>query len=219
MKFVNFVKYADLEGIAAARQAHFAYADGLRARGELAVGGPLLDVQGRRIGLLFVYEAASRDAALLLARQDPFALANAIRSYELTEWRLRGARLDLLLEANRSADRAAGDGPRTRLFANYAKYRADRAGLATARPAHWKYDQTLEAAGRMALAGPFANDQGGLFVYSAASREDALSFLEHDPFFAREVFAHYELLEWLIEGLNPDLLTSDFSAPARARER
>ena len=54
MKFINFVKYRDLDRIAGARPAHFAYADRLRAQGKLAIGGPLLDDQGRRIGLLFV---------------------------------------------------------------------------------------------------------------------------------------------------------------------
>ena len=38
MKFVNFVKYRDLDRIASARPAHVAYADGLRAQGKLAIG-------------------------------------------------------------------------------------------------------------------------------------------------------------------------------------
>src|SRR5215467_9980720 len=126
MKFINFVKYSDLDRIAAARPAHFAYADRLRAQGELAIGGPLLDDQGRRIGLLFVYEAVSRDAALAFAQEDPFTLANALRSYEITEWRLRGVNLDLLNKANRSGDKSGGEGTQVSLFANYAKYTADK---------------------------------------------------------------------------------------------
>jgi uncharacterized protein len=212
MKFINFVKYRDLEKIAGARQAHFAYADRLRAQGKLAIGGPLLDDQGRRIGLLFVYEAVSRDAALVLAQEDPFTLANALSGYEVTEWRLRGVNLELLIKANRSADRSGGNNAPIRLFAYYAKYRADKSRLATVRPAHWKYDQTLESAGKLALAGPFANDEGGLFVYNAARREEAMSYLKQDPFDVEGVFADCELLEWLIEGVNPDLLASDFSS-------
>jgi uncharacterized protein YciI len=211
MKFINFVKYRDLERIAGARAAHFAYADRLRAQGELAIGGPLLDDQGRRIGLLFVYEAASRDAALAFAREDPFTLANALSGYEITEWRLRGVNLDLLIKANRSADKSGDKNTPIRLFANYAKYGADKSRLATVRPAHWDYDRTLESAGKLALAGPFANDEGGLFVYNAVRREEALSYLKQDPFAVEGVFADYELLEWLIEGVNPDLLASDFS--------
>jgi hypothetical protein len=64
----------------------------------------------------------------------------------------------------------------------------------------------------LALAGPFANDEGGLFVYNAVCREEAMSYLKQDPFAIEGVFANYELLEWLIEGVNPDLLASDFSS-------
>ena len=212
MKFINFVKYGDLDRIAAARKAHFAYADGLRARGELAIGGPLVDEQGRRIGLLFIYEAVSREAALGLVQEDPFTLANALRSYELIEWRLRGVNLDLLVKANRSADQSDGSSPPVRLFAGYTKYRVDQSRLAAVRPALWKYDQALEGAGKMALAGPFADDEGGLFVYNAARREEALSYLKQDPFAVEGVFASYEFLEWIIEGVNPALLTRDFSS-------
>src|SRR5215831_3457764 len=109
MKFINFVKYRDLDKIASARTAHFAYADQLREQGKLAVGGPLTDDQGRRIGLLFVYEAVSRDQALAFAQEDPFTVANALSSYEITEWRLRGASVDLLIEANRAAHQSGGE--------------------------------------------------------------------------------------------------------------
>lgn len=211
MKFINFVKYRDLDKIASARPAHFAYADRLREQGKLAIGGPLVGDDGRRVGLLFVYEAVSRDQALAFAQEDPFTVANALRSYEITEWRLRGVNLDLLIKANRSADQSDGRNPQIRLFANYAKYAADKSRLATVCPAHWTYDQTLKHAGELALAGPFANDEGGLFVYHAASREEAMSYLTQDPFVLEDVFADCELREWFIEGVNPDLLTIDLS--------
>jgi uncharacterized protein YciI len=212
VKFINFVKYRDLDKIASARPAHFAYADRLRAQGKLAIGGPLMDDQGRRIGLLFVYEAVSRGEALAFAQEDPFTVANALSGYEITEWRLRGANLDLLIDANRAAHQSGGENTQCPLFANYAKYAADKSRLATVRPAHWEYDRTLKTACKLALAGPFANDEGGLFVYSAVSREEAMSNLKQDPFALEGVFANCELLEWLIEGLNPDLLAIDLSA-------
>ena len=137
MKFINFAKYRDLDKIASARPAHFAYADRLREQGKLAIGGPLVDDQGPRIGLLFIYEAVSRDEAIAFAREDPFTVANALSSYEITEWRLRGVNLDLLIKANRSADQSDGKNTQVRLFANYAKYGADKSRLATVRPAHW----------------------------------------------------------------------------------
>jgi uncharacterized protein len=212
MKFINFAKCRDLDKIASARPAHFAYADRLRAQGKLAIGGPLMDEQGRRIGLLFVYEAASRDEALAFAQEDPFTVANALSHYEITKWRLRGANVDLLIEANRAAHQSGGENTQRRLFANYAKYAADKSRLAIVRPAHWEYDRTLKDAGKLALAGPLADDDGGLFVYNAVRREDGMSYLKQDPFALEGVFADCELLEWLIEGLNPDLLTIDLSS-------
>ena len=214
MKFINFTKYENLDRIATVRSAHFAFADGLRSKGELAIGGPLLNDQGRRIGLLFVYEAVSRDAALAIWQQDPFTLANALSSYEITEWRLRGVNLDLLIRANRAADRSDGQNSQIRLFANYAKYVADKSRLGAARPAHWDYDRKLKSADKLALAGPFTNGDGGLFVYNAVCKEEAVSFIEQDPFAVKGVFAKFELLEWLVEGVNPDLLASDFSSQA-----
>jgi uncharacterized protein YciI len=98
------------------------------------------------------------------------------------------------------------------LFANYKKYAADKSKLATVRPAHWEYDRRLKSAGKLALAGPFANNEGGLFVYNAARKEEALFYLNQDPFALEGMFADYELLEWLIEGVKPDLLASDFSS-------
>ena len=40
-----------------------------------------------------------------------------------------------------------------------------------------------------------------------------MSCLEQDPFAVEGVFASYELLEWLIEGVNPALLARDFPSP------
>jgi hypothetical protein len=37
-----------------------------------------------------------------------------------------------------------------------------------------------------------------------------MSYLKQDPFAVEGVLADCELLEWLIEGVNPGLLTSDF---------
>lgn len=219
MKFVNFVKYRDLDLIASARSAHFAYADKLRADGKLAVGGPLMDDQGRRIALLFIYEAPSREEALTFAREDPFTLANALSSYEISEWRLRGANLDLLIEANRTAHQAGSKETQSRIFANYAKYGTDKSGLATVRPAHWAYDQNLKAAGKLALAASLEIDKGGLFVYHAVSREEARSYVEQDPFALEGVFADCELLEWRIEGINPDLFSAESCCDSKTAHR
>jgi hypothetical protein len=219
MKFINFAKYQDQDRIAGTRPTHFACANELRERGKLALGGPLLDDQGRRIGLLFIYEAGSRDEALTLAEQDPFNLANGFKSFEITEWRLRGVNLDLLIDANRSGDQNDGKNTQIRLFANYAKYNGDKSRLETARPAHWDYDRALKSSGKLALAGPFANNEGGLFVYNAADKEEAMWRLKQDPFAVEGVFENYELHEWLIEGVKPELLTSDVSEEPDQRNK
>jgi len=77
----------------------------------------------------------------------------------------------------------------SRIFANYAKFGADKSMLAAVRPAHWEYVRTLKSAGKLALACPLADDKGGLFVYNAASREEAMSYLRQDPFALEGVFA------------------------------
>ena len=59
------------------------------------------------------------------------------------------------------------------------------------------------------LANHFGTWQTPVIVYRAVSREDALSCLNQDPFAREGVFADYELREWLIEGVNPDLLSRD----------
>ena len=206
MKFINFVKYRDLGKIASARPAHFAYADRLRADGKLAIGGPLMNDEGQRIGLLFIYEAGSRNEAVAFAQDDPFTVANALDSYEISEWRPRSANLDLLIKTHRAAHPNGSERTQSRLFANYAKYAADKSRLPIVRPAHWEYDRSLRIAGKLAMAGSFGDDEGGLFVYNAARREEALSYLRQDPFALEGVLANFELLEWLIEGLNPGLL-------------
>ena len=97
---------------------------------------------------------------------------------------------------------------------DYVKYAGDATKLAAVRPAHWDYDRTLKRAGTLALAGPFADDTGGLFVYHAGSREEAMAHAARDPFALEGVVAERELLEWIVEGVAPKLLTSDFAPGA-----
>src|SRR5262249_33449169 len=46
---------------------------------------------------------------------------------KITEWRLRGANIDLLIKANRPADQSGGKNKQIRLFANYDPSRDVRA--------------------------------------------------------------------------------------------
>lgn len=106
MTFVSSVRDKDLDRIAGARPALGAYADVLRARAKLALGGPLLDEEGRRIGLLLVHETASRDDALSFAREDPLVVANPLSGHEITGWRIEGVNPDLLATDLSIGDRA-----------------------------------------------------------------------------------------------------------------
>ncbi len=217
MKFINFAKYSDLDRIARARTAHFAHADRPREQGELAIRGPLLDDQRWRIRLLFVYDAVSRDAALALAQEDPFTLANALSGYEIREWHLRSVNLDLLVKANRSADRSGGKNTQNPFVRELREIWHRQIETGECSPGALELRSDTRKQGQLTLAGRFANDEGGLFVYNAAGREEAMSYLEQDSFALEGVFADYELLEWLIEGVKPDLLTSDF--PSAKSER
>ena len=68
-----------------------------------------------------------------------------------------------------------------------------------ARPAHLERLQTLQAAGRLLLAGPFpaidSNDpgpagfSGSLIVAEFASLEDAQAWADQDPYLAEGVYA------------------------------
>lgn len=91
-------------------------------------------------------------------------------------------------------------------YVNYATYIADAEAVARVRPAHRDYARALAAAGKLVMAGPFIDRPGGLFVYEAASRLEALALVEQDPYTVAGVFAACELSEWEIAGVNPDLL-------------
>ena len=209
--FINFAHYGDLTRIASVRQAHFAYADSMRARNKLAIGGPLLDHSGQRVGLLFIYVCTSKSEAISLAENDPFFLAQAWRNYEITEWRPLEVKLDLLIGANRSGDEVRK--PLTNLFVGYVRYLADRSQLAAVLPAHLRYDRDLEEADKLAMAGPFANNTGGLLVFSARGAREAMRCFKRDPLFNSGLDTEYEFYEWLIEGVNPALLAGAINAP------
>jgi uncharacterized protein len=157
-----------------------------------------MDDQGRRIGLLFVYEAVSRDDALVFAQEHPFTLTQRIERLLNLRMAPSWSDLNLLIEANHAAHESVGENTKSRLFVNYAKCAGDKSRLATVRPAHWEYDRTLKNAGKLALAGALADDGGGLFVYNVVCREESMSSLKQDPFALEGVLADYELLEWLL---------------------
>ena len=91
-------------------------------------------------------------------------------------------------------------------YVNYATYTVDAEAVARVRPAHRDYAKALAEKGKLVMAGPFIDRPGGLFVYEAASRSEALVLLEQDPYAVAGVFTTCELSEWEVAGVNLDLL-------------
>jgi len=69
----------------ATRDKHIEYAK--QAGDRLKMAGPLLDSDGLMCGSLIIVEAASREAAELVAANDPYALAGLFESVEVIPWK------------------------------------------------------------------------------------------------------------------------------------
>ena len=61
------------------------------------------------------------------------------------------------------------------------------------RPAHLERMETLEAQGRVILAGPLTDKVGSLIVIEAESLEAAEAFANQDPYTVNGVFARVEV--------------------------
>lgn len=66
------------------RPAHVDFLKGLGDR--LKAAGPFLDDSGAMNGSLVIIEAESRDAALAVSQQDPYAHAGLFESVEIKAW-------------------------------------------------------------------------------------------------------------------------------------
>ncbi len=62
------------------------------------------------------------------------------------------------------------------------------------RDGHLKRLETLNAQGRLILAGPFSDKSGSLIVFEADSLEAAKDFAAGDPYVTESVFDHYEVI-------------------------
>ncbi|MCS6850370.1 MAG: YciI family protein [Gemmataceae bacterium] len=83
MKFAAIIEYVpDPARIQAVRPVHRQYLASLRDQGKLAISGPFTDDSGA----LIVYEAASRDEAEQLLRNDPFHREGIFVSYVIRPW-------------------------------------------------------------------------------------------------------------------------------------
>lgn len=221
MKVVNYATYVQDQGkVDASRAEHVAYDDALREHNRLVIGGPLLGDNGRPRGVLLVYQVSSKLEAETLMQSDPFFLEGAIADYRLSEWSVVGSNVELLTAALVPADRrvprkeshapgATSVEPNqqtARTYVNYAKYVSDRSLYERVKPAHRSYDQTIKASGKLLMAGFFADGSGGMFIYRARSKDEAMALVQADPYHTEGVFESYELSEWRLFGLNAGLI-------------
>lgn len=77
-------------------------------------------------------------------------------------------------------------------------YVDDRDKLAAARPLHREYLQRLIDDGRVAAAGPWADDSAGFAIYRVADRVELDRLLAEDPYTTEGVAAARTVHEWTI---------------------
>ncbi len=61
------------------------------------------------------------------------------------------------------------------------------------REAHLRRIKALREANQLLLAGPFADKTGSLIVLTAKSQEEAVAWIEADPYVTEKVFIAYEV--------------------------
>jgi uncharacterized protein YciI len=83
----------------------------------------------------------------------------------------------------------------------------DKDAVARVRPKHQAYMHRLISEGRVVSAGAFVpDDDGGLFLYDAATLEAAQTLVSGDPYILAGVIRWHKLREYEIHGVNPALL-------------
>lgn len=63
------------------------------------------------------------------------------------------------------------------------------------REKHLQYLKEMREAGHILMNGPFKDGSGGMVVYRAHSMEEAISFVEKDPYIVKGART-YEVKEW-----------------------
>lgn len=66
------------------------------------------------------------------------------------------------------------------------------------RPAHREYLHELVAQGKLLMAGPFADESGGLIIFEARDEAEVDEIMAKDPFTTGDVFATTEIRPWVL---------------------
>ena len=91
-------------------------------------------------------------------------------------------------------------------YAVTIEYGPDKAKIVEFRPAHREYMRGLIAQGKLVIAGPFADDSGGLIVYEVPAEGEVEGIIKADPFFKCGVFQTWKIRQWRIVTANRELL-------------
>lgn len=102
---------------------------------------------------------------------------------------------------------------------NYATYVQDRDRVNMSRAEHQAYADALREHDRLVMGGPLLDDEGRprgvLLVYEVASKEEAETLVQGDPFVLNGAIEDYRLSEWTVLSSNLKLLAASLVATDR----
>ena len=99
-------------------------------------------------------------------------------------------------------------------------YCEDRKRIESVRPHHQAYLCRLIDQGKLISAGSFLpDDDGGLFLYEAATLRDAEGMVQDDPYIREGLITTYKLREYEVHGINRDLLRVTGHSPSTPAAR
>jgi uncharacterized protein YciI len=97
-------------------------------------------------------------------------------------------------------------------FVNYATYVTDRGRVDASRSEHQVYADALREHDRLVMGGPLLGDDGRpsgvVLVYEVASKQQAETLVQSDPFVQQGAIANYRLAEWNVLDRNVELLAA-----------
>ncbi|MDV6011171.1 YciI family protein [Haloechinothrix sp. LS1_15] len=68
--------------------------------------------------------------------------------------------------------------------------------LAEVRPRHREFVRELAEQGRVAVAGPLADDSGGIMLVQADDLDDLHAVIDTDPYYTEDAIAHRSIREY-----------------------
>ena len=104
------------------------------------------------------------------------------------------------------------------IFMCLMEYCEDRSRIKAVRARHQSYLFGLVDQGKMIAAGSFIpDDDGGLFLYEAATLHDAEGLVHDDPYIQEGLIKSWKLREYEVHGMNRDLLrvTGSSASPSK----